>query len=68
MTLKEHRYQVDGFGFPKDEAWAIVGWSGDLAGAVKMSEAAALHPSCTQTRIIDREAPLEGAYFVKVRR
>jgi hypothetical protein len=58
---KGQRYQAEERGWQHESEWRVIGWSHTAMGAEKMCTAIRCHPSCIETRVIDRQAPLPGS-------
>ncbi len=52
---KGQRYEVRACDYP-NPGWCVVGWTNDADRANRMADAIKLAPSCTDTRVVDREA------------
>jgi hypothetical protein len=52
---KGQRYEILAHGYPKNELDNVIGWNDTLEGAEAMAAAIRKAPSCTSTKIFDRQ-------------
>lgn len=65
MTLPPERigyrgqpYEVRAYGWPDENRWSAIGWTGTLESAREMAKVIGTAPGCTKTRIVCQHSPL----------